>query len=139
MVEILEESIVEKEIGIKTNEPLTIVYKILNSSSNFGNIVKKDDKMYSSKTGYIINHFIELIKDLDGISCIIFSIYIDVEETYVKIIFKISLKAELRSYENIFNEYYKNYIYPKLIKKAKKISEKYISRIQEIAKAYSQI
>jgi len=134
MVEIIEESIAEKEIGIKTNEPLTIVSKVLNSSSKFGNIVKKDDKIYSSKTGYIIHHFLEIRKELDGISYVIFSIYIYVEETYVKIIFKISLRAELKSDEIIFNEYYKNYVYPKLIKKAEKIAEEYNSEIKEISK-----
>jgi len=133
MAEIIEESITEKEIGIETNEPLTIVSKVLNISSKFGKILKKDDEIYSSKTGYIIKHYLEVKNDLDGVSSIIFSVYIYVEENYVRISLRISLKTELKDDENIFNEYYKNYVQPKLAKKAEKIANNYIFEIKKIS------
>ncbi|MEM7816304.1 MAG: hypothetical protein QXZ20_00130 [Candidatus Aenigmatarchaeota archaeon] len=88
------------------------------------------EKFYTSAKGEIITASFEVKRDFDLISFLNFYFEIIIEENFIKIYVKSSLNSVLEQNEYLFNEFYINERYPKILEKAKKISREFIEKIK---------
>lgn len=130
MAEILEEVLNEELIQKNTNEGGITFLKVLELSKMFGNLKEIERKVYTSAKGEIITASFEVKRDFDLISFLNFYFEIIIEENFIKIYVKSSLNSFLEQNEYLFNEFYINERYPKILEKAKKISREFIEKIK---------
>ncbi|MEM5835273.1 MAG: hypothetical protein QXJ20_01285 [Candidatus Aenigmatarchaeota archaeon] len=131
MVEILEEILNEEFIQKNVNEGKKTFLNILELSKTFGEFKEIQRKIYISKKGEIITTSFNVKKIFNSISFLNFYVEIVAEEDLIKIYIKSSLNSALEQNEFLFNEFYINKYYPKLLEKARKISKEFIEKVKE--------
>ncbi|MEM5812906.1 MAG: hypothetical protein QW480_02630 [Candidatus Aenigmatarchaeota archaeon] len=131
MVEILEEILNEEFIQKNVNEGKKTFLNILELSKTFGEFKEIQRKIYISKKGEIITTSFNVKKIFNSISFLNFYVEIIAEEDLIKIYIKSSLNSALEQNEFLFNEFYINKYYPKLLEKARKISKEFIEKVKE--------
>ncbi|MEM7826606.1 MAG: hypothetical protein QXQ40_00060 [Candidatus Aenigmatarchaeota archaeon] len=111
MVETIEETFYEKMLHKKSENFVSVAFEIKNFISNLGKIIEKENRMFGSGSGSALHLSFDVVKDIDGVSCIIFSFDIFGEEKRLKINIRGYLRTELKP-ERLFNEYYSEVLYP---------------------------
>ncbi|MBU5678797.1 MAG: hypothetical protein QXJ96_01390 [Candidatus Aenigmatarchaeota archaeon] len=132
MAEIFEEVLNEELIQKNVNDSEKAFLNILELAEIFGELKERERKIYTSAKGEIITASFEVKKSFDSISFLNFYFEIIVEENFIKIYIKSSLNSALEQSEFLFNEFYINKYYPKLLEKSKKISKEFIEKIKQI-------
>lgn len=130
MAEILEEVLSEEFIQKNDIDGKEAFSKILELSQMFGKLEEKERKIYTSPKGEILTTSFEIKRAFDSISFLNFYLEVMAEDEFIKIYIKSSLNSILEQSEYLFNEFYINECYPKLLERAKKISKEFIEKIK---------
>lgn len=130
MAEILEEVLSEEFIQKNDIDGKEAFSKILELSQMFGKLEEKERKIYTSPKGEILTTSFEIKRAFDSISFLNLYLEVMAEDEFIKIYIKSSLNSILEQSEYLFNEFYINECYPKLLERAKKISKEFIEKIK---------
>lgn len=136
MAEIIKETVYENIIVKETEEPFSLAIKIKEMFSSFGVIEEKENRMFTTEEGTLLILRFDVVKQLDKISKIVFSV--DIEAGIRRIEMRITgfLQSTFREEEKTFNDFYKLELYPDVLEDAKKIISEEAKQIENFISSF---
>jgi len=130
MSEIAEE-IYKKSFSKIVEHPFSIASMIKEFTSNYGVVEERENKVFSSGCGAVMEFSFDVVKNIDNVSSIVFSFFLHSEGNKLNIDVKGGLKTLLNVKEKTFNEFYLNERCPEIRPKARYEIKKIASEIED--------